>query len=505
MKNCNSRKAYFGVGWYACAIGADKALIIDLGVGRANRKWADREVDKVTEEVDAKWAVLETLEALYPWMRPFRSRPVRDYAFRLFEAPAPGLIPEVRSQALEKLLHIIRKAAARWGLSADTASEICRDLERRRVLQTGPHLLLLVDPEAYYTHIFSMLGLAAHGCSTYVSYAVSTVSIVERSRKGPGWLAVDGRPTNVFGLSRSQMVGYNLLSGPGSYRFEMVPVEPDAQSDALTQLRDLLPNIEFQRPAHAVKAANQVLWPVLFGSRFAFLQIDDEDIADLVAAHLSDPDSWLRASLLEEPALASNILAQLDRWATGLWSGWLTRATDFFWFYHNGKRLPLRLVAGDLIDPSTGMKVARFAASDIVARLADRTLIPNFLTAMLVVSILPGVRVLGGSHQPVFYPLMRRVVHRALEVAGIASDLRQALTTDDVSSAWGHRVIECDDDPIKRFLNNPIGGADAVVERLGATQLAEACGSLKSFVTDPSWVELHRRLGQGMIAAADEH
>ncbi|TPL46529.1 hypothetical protein [Mesorhizobium sp. B2-4-6] len=464
---------------------------------------AGREVDKVTEEVDAKWAVLETVEALYPWMRPFRSRPVRDYAFRLFEAPASGFIPEVRRKALDKLLGVIRKAALRCGLSADAAADICRDLERRRVLQTGPHLLLLVEPEAYYTHIFSILGLGAHGCSTYVSYAVSTVSLVERSRKGPGWLAVDGKPVNIFGLSRSQLVGYNLLSGPGSYRFELVPVEPGAQAEA-AQLRDLLPSIEFQRPAHAIKAANQVLWPKLFGSRFAFLQIDDEDISDLVADHLSDAGSWLRTCLLEEPTLAPNILAQLDRLAAGPWSGWLTRSTDFFWFYHSGKRLPLRLAAGDLIDPSNGRKVARFTASDIVPRLADRTLIPNFLTAMLVVSILPRVRVLGGSHQPVFYPLMRHVVHRALGAAGIASDLRQALATDDVSGAWGHRVIECADDPCKRFLTSPTGGADVVVERLGATPLAEACGSLTSFVTDPSWLDLHRRLGQGMITAADD-
>ncbi|TPI10339.1 hypothetical protein FJW06_23650 [Mesorhizobium sp. B4-1-3] len=459
-------------------------------------------MDKSTEEVGAKWAVLEALEALYPWMKPLRSRPVRDYAFRLFEPPASGSIPEVRRQALDKLLGVIGKAAGRSGLSADAAAEIRRDMERRRVLQTGPHLLLLVDPEAYYTHIFSMLGLAAHGCSTYVSYAVSTVSLVERSRKGPGWLAVGGRPVNVFGLSRSQMVGYNLLSGPGSYRFELVPAEPGAQDEA-AKLRDLLPSVEFRRPAHAIKAANQVLWPKLFGSRFTFLQIDDEDIADLVADHLSDAGSWLRTRLLEEPALASNILAQLDRLATGPWSGWLTRATDFFWFYHSGKRCPLRLAAGDLIDPSSGRKVARFIASDIVARLADRTLIPSFLTAMLVVSILPGVRVLGGSHQPIFYPLMRHVVHRALEAAGIAPELRQALATDDVSGAWGHRVIECDDDPCKRILTSPTGGADAVVGRLGATPLAEACGSLKGFVTDPSWLELHRRLVQGIITAAD--
>ncbi|RWB72365.1 MAG: hypothetical protein EOQ50_19165 [Mesorhizobium sp.] len=460
-------------------------------------------MDELTTEIDTKRAVLEALEALYPWMKPFRFRPVRDYASRLFEAPASGSKPEIRSQALNKLLGMIRKAAVRSGLSADTAAEICRDLERRRVLQTGPHLLLLVDPEAYYTHVFSMLGLAAHGCSTYVSYAVSTVSLAERSRKGPGWLTVDGKPANVFGLSRSQMVGYNLLSGPGSYRFELVPADANARGDVLAQLRDLLPGMPFQRPAHAIKAANQAIWPKLFGSRFAFLQIDDEDIADLVADHLSDPDSWLRMSLLEEPALALNILAKIDRLATGSWNGWLTRSTDFFWFYQNGKRLPLRLAAGDLIDPSSGVKVAGFNPSDIVARLSDRTLIPNFFTAMLVVSMLPGVRVLGGSHQPVFYPLMRHVVHRALDVTGAAPDLRQALATDDVSGAWGHRVIECSDEPW-RFLIGATSGAHEAAERLGATPLAEACGGLKSFATDPSWLELHRRLERGMISAADD-
>ena len=193
-------------------------------------------------------------------------------------------------------------------------------------------------------------------------------------------------------------------------------------------------------------------------ARFAFLQIDDEDIADLVADHLSEEDSWLRVRLLDDPKLASNILGGLDRLASGAWSGWLARGTDFFWFYENGKRLPLRLIAGELIQPTTGMKVARFTAPDILKRLANRSLIPNLLLMFLVLSILPGVRALGGSFQPIYYPLMRYVVCQALEVAGVDEDLRQALATDDVPGAWGHRVIECEDDPFKLFLDGRIGG-----------------------------------------------
>ncbi len=460
-------------------------------------------MEELTAGADAKRAILGSLEALYPWMKPYHSRPIRDYAFRLFEAPASRSVPEIRLRAFTKLLDIIRKAATRNGLSPDTASEICRDFERRRVLQTGPHLLLLMEPEAYYTHIFSLLGLSAHGCSTYVSYAVSTVSLVEKARKGPGWLTVDGKPINVFGLSRSRMAGYSLLAGPGAYQFELVPAD-NSEGDALTLLRSLLPESQFERPAHAIKAANLILWPKLFGDHFAFLQIDDEDVADLVADHLSDENSWLRMRLLEDPKFASNILAGLDGLASGPWSGWLARGTDFFWFYENGRRRPLRLIAGELIDPATGMKVACFTATDILKRLANRSLIPNLLLMFLVLSILPGVRALGGSYQPIYYPLMRYVVCRALEAASVDEELRQALATDDVPGAWGHRVIECDDDPFELFLNGRNGGKSDLIDRFGDISFAEACGSMKGFVTDPSWHELHSRLRQGLITPTDE-
>ncbi|MER9722507.1 MULTISPECIES: hypothetical protein [unclassified Mesorhizobium] len=462
-----------------------------------------REVEELTAGVDAKQAVLGSLTALYPWMSPYHSRPIRDYAFRLFTAPASVPMPEIRLRAFTKLLDIIRKAATRNGLSADTALEICRDFQRRRVLQTGPHLFLLLEPEAYYTHIFSLLGLSAHGCSTYVSYAVSTVNLVEKPRKGPGWITVDGKPVNVFGLSRSRMIGYSLLAGPGPYRFELLPTEPSTGGDALTLLRSLLPKTQFERPAHAIKAANLILWPKMFGGRFAFLQIDDEDVADLVANHLSEENSWLRMRLLEDPKFASNILAGLDGLASGPWSGWLARGTDFFWFYENGKRRPLRLIAGELIDPATGMKVACFTAPDILERLANRSLVPNLLLMFLVLSILPGVRALGGSYQPIYYPLMRYVVCRALKAAGVDEDLRQALANEDIPGAWGHRVIECDDDPLELFLNGRNRGLIGLIDRLGDISFAEACGSMKGFVTDPSWNELHSRLRQGLFTPSD--
>jgi len=461
-------------------------------------------MDELAASADSKRKLFASLVALYPWMRPYLSRPVRDYASRLFEAPASKAMPEIRRHALAKLLGAIRNAGRRNGLPIAAVAQICQEFEERRVLQTGPHLLLLIDPEAYYTHIFSLLGLSAHGCSTYVSYAVSTVSLVERTRKGPGWLTVDRKPINVFGLSRSRMIGYSLLAGPESYRFELVPAERSAEGDALTMLRGLLPKKQFERPAHAIKAANRTLWPNLFGDSFAFLQIDDEDIADLVADHLSDEDSWLRTRLLEDPNLAANILAEIDKLSAGPWSGWLARGTDFFWFYDKGKRLPLRLAAGELVYPATGLKVARFAIPDILERLANRSLIPNLFLMFLVSSVLPGVRALGGSHQPVYYPLMRYVLCQALEATDVDRDLRHLLATDDMPGAWGHRVIECDADPFDSFRDGGWDETSDVMERIGNVSLLQACGSMKGFVSDPSWLELRKRLRERAIAPTDD-
>ena len=135
-------------------------------------------MDELAAAANDKQAILGSLAVLYPWIRAFYSRPIRDYANRLFEAPTSKATSEIRRHALNKLLDVVRAAGKRNGLSIDAVARICRELEGRRVLQTGPHLLLLLDPEAYYTHIFSLLGLAGHGCSTYLSYAVSTVSLV---------------------------------------------------------------------------------------------------------------------------------------------------------------------------------------------------------------------------------------------------------------------------------------------------------------------------------------
>jgi hypothetical protein len=460
-------------------------------------------VDSLANDIEKKAAIVRTLAALYPWMKPFYPRPLRDYASRLYAAPATTPSPECRTMALHKLLAAMKKAAIRAGLPAETAADICRDFNERRVLQTGPHLLLLLEPEAFYTHAFSLLGLSAHDCSSYVSYAVSTMSLVERARKGPGWLTVDGKTINVFGLSRSRMIGYSLLTGNGPYRFELASMDDGEQGDALLYLRSLLPEAQFERPAQAIKTANVSLWPRLFGDRFTFLQLDDEDGADLVADHLSERSSWLRRQLVESPKMASSILEIMDHLAVGPWAGWFTRGTDFFWAYENGKRLPLRLLGRDLVHQDTGARVVPFEPAELVEKLLNRSLVPNMFLAFLVLAILPGVRVLGGSHQPIYYPLMRYVVVRAIDVLGVDAELRKAMELDDLPGAWGHRVLDDSTSPGELLGHGGSRKRDALIGKCGDLALIDACGAMNSFTQDEAWSKLATQLDRGVVSATD--
>lgn len=388
-----------------------------------------------TEVLD-KRAVLRAMVALNPWLDNYLEEPLDKYAERLFR-PVLSTGCDIREAALEKLLRCLSVSAMRAGTTSKRAAEICNEFATHRVLQTGPHLMLILDPEAYYTHAFSLLGLRENGFATYVSYAVSTVKLEERARKGPGWLTIAGRPVSVFGLSRNQMIPHSLLSKFDGLYFQGRLLDDEVDGLPVRAAQDILPQDTFERPSQAIKAANRALWPKVFGRRFSFLQIDDEDIADLCIEHLRDPRSWLSTMLVGDGPLAGALLLEIDALEGGPWHGLLTRSTDFFWHYNDNKRLPLRLVDGRLVDPSTGMVAMRFSADAIADALAKRTLIPNLFVMFLLTAILPGVRVLGGSRHPLYYPLMRYVLCRALRGTESGEVIQRQLAADDLPCAWG--------------------------------------------------------------------
>ncbi len=122
--------------------------------------------------------------------------------------------------------------------------------------------------------------------------------------------------------------------------------------------------------------------------------------------------------------------------------------------------------------------------------------------AFLVTSILPGVRVLGGCRQTVYFPLMRYLASIGIERSGDLS-LLKALREDDRPGLWGHRVLR----PSGGYPFQELERARGVLPLLASyaeMPLVQASGDLANFTADPIWAELSGYIAASAITRASD-
>lgn len=439
----------------------------------------------------------KTLSHVMPGLDRFWGRELKDYARAVYEVERHQTGCAIRDDAMIRLQACVERAALRSGADHAQAQEAADQLAAAPVMQTGPHCHLLIEPDAFYTHLFSLLGLSAHRLRWHIWYGASTVKFIEKAKKGPGWLNLENETTNVFGLPRSRMDAYSLCGSNDPYRFLLSGNDRgQAANSSAERLKAILPSESFPSAAEAIKAGNQALWTRFFPEEIQLLQLDDIDVADLVADHLEDTDSWLSKCISGDGAWASAILQAIDELNAGPWAGWIRRTTDLFWGLADGKISPLRLKDGVLSDVKESHHDMRFEPRTIAVALRERRIVPSLFVTFLVISILPGIRVFGGCRQVVYYPLMRHVLATALQKAG-ETDLLNALRADACPGVWGHRVLKPHDGSPFADLENAT--AMGLLEIYGKQPLADACGDLASFTGDPIWAGLTARVREGEI------
>lgn len=459
-----------------------------------------RELLSATCDHNAAEEVRRTLSFLLPDLGRFWTRPLKDYAYTVYDEGARGRC-SVRDDAMIRFQKFVARIAVRSGASQDDAERASRQIAVSPVVQSGPHCHLLIEPDAFYTHLFSALGLTAHSHPWHICYSSSTVKFIEKSKRGPGWLSLDGEVVNVFGLSRSRMDPYSICGFNGPYRFTLAGQNGgESANAAVGRLKAILPDVEFPSAAEAIKAANQILWRRSFPASLRLLQFDDIDVADLVAEHFEDTASWLSARFAGDGLFAESILRAMNQLNAGPWAGWVRQTTDFFWGLEDGRIFPLRLREGVLSGGSTSILKVRFDPESIATSLRQRKLVPNLLMTFLVTSILPGVRVLGGCRQVIYYPLMRYLVASALETSN-DRDLLNAMRTDERPGMWGHRVLRPNQGcPFLEIEEN--GAALEVAAKYGTRSLENTAGDLASFTSDPIWAELSAHIRNRAVQPA---
>ena len=427
---------------------------------------------------------------LVPLVKDHWQQPLLSYAAAVYSSHTSSENP-IRTHSFAKLEERLAHRARAEGYSELQLAGLSTELRRNPVLQTGPHCHLVIEPDAFFTHLFSLMGLKSQSSHWHISYSVSTVKFTESAKKGPGWLQLDGQNINVFGLSRSKMVPFSIIGRHSPKRFMLVADDDNAGTRHFSEsLRAVLPTDAFASAAEAIKAANPLLWRHAFGAQMNFLQLDDRDVIDLVCDHLRDDNSWLATSLFGDPNLISVFLDAANELTKSPWGGWFSLTTDFFWRLHDGRLRPLKVRDGVLKCALGDFKVPLKPAA-LLDALEREDIIPNMFLAFIVLSILPGTRVLGGSRQVIYYPLMRQVLLKMLTQSRARADheLANAMLQDAMPGVWGHRTIAptCPDPWRLVADGGPVVTAE-LIEYFGRQTLIEAARDLPGFVADPLWL-----------------
>ncbi|MBD8689483.1 hypothetical protein IFT56_20580 [Rhizobium sp. CFBP 13717] len=438
--------------------------------------------------------IRRALTILMPSIEPYWEKPLKNYAAAAYDLRRQTTSSVSRDQAMLLFRSMVDKVAQNAGFGLDDARSASLELTSSPVLQTGPHTLLLFEPDAFYTHLFSRMGLEASGRRWHVTYAGSTMSFKESAKKGPGWLRLEGEALNLFGLPRSRMDGRSICCFDGPYQFALS--NSSGANSAAKRLLAELPPVLFPSAAEAIKAANYKLWRSHFGNSANLLQIDDFDVAGLIADHLDNPTSWL-SEFFNVEAITSLLPNAMDLLNTGPWRGWVRRTTDYFWYVGPERVLPLVLDGGYLRGVASPHIKVKFLPRDLASAIRDRKLLPTLFLAFLVISILPGIRALGGCRQPVYLPVLRYLAALCVERSG-DGDLLNDLRQDDHPGMWGHRVLRLGDgDPFSDIIGS--GGISTLLETYGAVPLFKATGDLTSFTGDNLWAEMSKHLASGEI------
>lgn len=441
--------------------------------------------------------IRRALTMLVPSIEAYWEKPLQTYAAAAYEVQRQTGTSATRDHAMKLTQAMVERAALKAGFSSADAMSASKELTASPVLQTGPHCLVLFEPDAFYTHLFSLLGLQSLGRRWHISYAGSTMSFKESAKKGPGWLRLEGQPLNLFGLPRSRMDGRSICCSNGPYRFALSnSLGVEAPTDLAKRLFAELPPSLFPSAAEAIKAANATLWRSHFGPSTNLLQIDDFDVAGLIADHLEDPNSWMYGFFIAErhAALVPNVIEGLNE---GPWRGWVRRSTDYFWYVGPERVLPLALDEGYLRSSDYPDVMVKFSPNSIASAIRDHKLLPTLFLAFLALSILPGIRALGGCRQPVYLPLLR---HLAALLAKRSGDIElvNVLREDDHPGMWGHRVLR--PQAGEPFIDaQTYGGVSELLEKYSALPLLEASGDLASFTGDVLWAEMNEHLMSGEI------
>lgn len=361
--------------------------------------------------------------------------PAQDFLHRLVDAGSDlgrQLVPALDLPLRAYLRGLIPAGPAAWNRHLGHLTEglarylrdrgqpdidgVCSRFLAAPVIQQADHSHLLLDREVFLNNFLFALACREAGVPQMITSQCSTVSCLSRREpiSGPVFLRTRGRLYRILPFSNRTLKDSSFCALPGP----MVMTFDDLQAGATPADDPVLGRFIGRRIEDAVlgyRACNDEIWNCLSGSELLpRVGVDESLASEVVALHLEDPSSPLRA-LIFDPPVRDCFLEVKRQMVSARENLAVNRASpDFFW-YRKGSRLVPVILAGmgkaaafvletqgtELPVPPEPFSLARALREGVV--YADRIL------AYFVRCLLPGVVAVGGTSQQDYVWLYQRM------------------------------------------------------------------------------------------------
>ncbi len=427
------------------------------------------------------------------------NKPVSEYARHLWRPVAqPASTPAIAARSI--LCEVLQDRLGAL-MHPEKARKAIEEFERRPVIQSGLHCLLLMDRITFDALLLAWLGASESGLSAFFGFVGTTMTMETIGREGPGWLDVGGDKINLFGMGRHKLCRKSVCAaGPVSLNRRALEATGD-ETDASRWLGTLLASADrkFPTAADALTTLNENLvadWDRSGATRPVF--IDDRLAAVALARHLEDDDSIL-TKLLTNPQRRQRLDHALQEASSGPFGRFLPNATDYFWGVREERVRKLVIENGSLIEQERPRGVSVPLEREHLRRaLLDGVLLPNLFLMFLVLAILPRVRVLGGLRQVGYVALFHSILLDALdENSPEERDLAAELQVRE--NAWGMRVIDEQISVREQLASLPAGELfPNLLRQYRSRTFAEVTDNLKLVRENARWRKLARSVATGL-------
>lgn len=362
------------------------------------------------------------------------------------------------------------------------------EFDRYPILQTGPHCQLYTNEVDFNAVLMSWMGGQLHQLNHVFILNSVTRTLQWSKRLGPGWLNLKHDVINLFDLTPKQMSKLSVCSPYSGLTYcidnftQYLTQSNSYEQKGIKKLLVSIDSKEYEGFISAFTLSNQnLLTQCDHAQEVQPLIMNDHFTSILVAEHLHDSEGII-SQLIFSPKQRDRLKQLVASFLHEKSCVFLKQGTEYFWGIRNNKIRALKIedniLKEETTHPSKQLKIPLNHQS-ICKALIDGQLIPNIFLSFLVLCLIPQIRVLGGTRQIAYLPLIQKIFCALLNPDIVDEQaLLQELLSNDLNT-WGTNFIQDKSTPL---------------EWLGRLSDGKEFSSLSTYYLDKSVAEITQEL-----------